>query len=146
MAWFKTYGFRAPPAHGPHSKIFPRLAAPDKSRLSHRACQACYWLADLHWVAAVTRWVAKRLSVLWVKRCNKQTSDSAHRVRSWSNSEECQKPQPPLVLKEVSQYTSNLYCRTPPLCVAVRIQFVLQCLWCPYALRKGKYCQYSSHL
>ena len=34
-------------------------------------------------------------------------------------SEECQKPQPPLLLKKVSQYTSNLYCNTPPICIAV---------------------------
>ena len=35
---------------------------------------------------------------------------------------------------------------TRPICIAVRLQFVSQCFWCPYALRKGKYCQYSSHL
>ena len=34
-------------------------------------------------------------------------------------SEECQKPQPPLLLKKVSQYTSNLYCNTPLFCIAV---------------------------
>ena len=34
------------------------------------------------------------------------------------NSEECQKPQPPLLLKKVSQYASNLYCSTPPICIA----------------------------
>ena len=34
-------------------------------------------------------------------------------------SEECQKPQPPLLLKKVSQYTSHLYCNTPPICTAV---------------------------
>ena len=34
-------------------------------------------------------------------------------------SEECQKPQPPLLLKKVSQYTSHLYCNTPPMCTAV---------------------------
>ena len=34
-------------------------------------------------------------------------------------SEECQKPQPPLLLKIVSQYTSYLYCSTPPTCIAV---------------------------
>ena len=32
------------------------------------------------------------------------------------------------------------------MCIAIRLQFVLQCVWCPYALRKGKHCQYSSHL
>ena len=30
------------------------------------------------------------------------------------------------------------YCNTPPICIAL--------LLVPYALRKGKYCQYSSHL
>ena len=30
--------------------------------------------------------------------------------------EECQ---PPLLLQKVSQYTSNLYCNTPPICIAV---------------------------
>ena len=34
-------------------------------------------------------------------------------------SEECQKPQPPLPLKKVSQYTPHLYCNTPPICIAV---------------------------
>ena len=34
-------------------------------------------------------------------------------------SEECQKPQPPLLLKKVSQYASHLYCNTPPICTAV---------------------------
>ena len=34
-------------------------------------------------------------------------------------SEECQKPQPPLLLKKVSQYTSHLYRNTPPICIAV---------------------------
>ena len=29
------------------------------------------------------------------------------------------KPQPPLLLKEVSQYTSHLYCNMPPICIAV---------------------------
>ena len=43
-------------------------------------------------------------------------------------------------------YFSNKYRNTPPICIAIRLQFVLQCFWCPYALRKGKYCQYSSHL
>ena len=42
-----------------------------------------------------------------------------------SSSEECRKPQPPLLLKEVSQY------------VAIRLQFVLQYFWCPEAPRKG---------
>ena len=34
-------------------------------------------------------------------------------------SEACQKPQPPLLLKNVSQHTSHLYCNTPPICIAV---------------------------
>ena len=54
------------------------------------------------------------------------------------NSEECQKPQPPLLLKKVSQYTSNLYCNTPPISLAV--------LLVAYALKKGNCHQYSSHL
>ena len=41
---------------------------------------------------------------------------------------------------------SRKCCVTPPICIAIRLQFVLQCFRCPYALRKGKYCQYSSHL
>ena len=53
-------------------------------------------------------------------------------------SEECQKPQPPLLLRKVSQYTSHLYCSTPPICIAVLLE--------KFALRKGKYCRYSSHL
>ena len=52
--------------------------------------------------------------------------------------EECQKPQSPLLLKK--------YRNTPPIYIAIRLQFVLQCFWCPYALGKGKYCQYSCHL
>ena len=43
-------------------------------------------------------------------------------------------------------YFSKKYRDTPPMCIAIRLQFVLQCFRCPYALRKGKYCQYSSHL
>ena len=34
--------------------------------------------------------------------------------------------------------------RTPPICIAIGLQFVLQYFWCPYAPMKGKYCQYSS--
>ena len=34
----------------------------------------------------------------------------------------------------------------PPIYIAIRLPFVLQYFWCPYTLRKGKYCQYSSHL
>ena len=43
-------------------------------------------------------------------------------------------------------YFSKKYRNTPPICIAILLQFVLQCFWCPFALRKGKYCQYSSHL
>ena len=42
-------------------------------------------------------------------------------------------------------YFSKKYRNTPPICIAIRLQFVPQYFWCPYALRKGKYCQYSSH-
>ena len=30
-----------------------------------------------------------------------------------------QKPQPPLLLNKVWRYTSNMYCNTPPICIAV---------------------------
>ena len=43
-------------------------------------------------------------------------------------------------------YVSKKYRNTPPICIAVRLPFVSQYFRCPYALRKGKYCQYSSHL
>ena len=45
-------------------------------------------------------------------------------------------------------YFSKKYRNTPPICIAICgcLQFVPQCCWCPYSLRKGKYCQYSSHL
>ena len=43
-------------------------------------------------------------------------------------------------------YFSKKYRNTPPICIAVRLPFVPQYFWCPYALRKGNYCQYSSHL
>ena len=43
-------------------------------------------------------------------------------------------------------YFSKKYRNTPPICIAIRLQFVPQHFWCPYALRKGKYCQYSPHL
>ena len=52
--------------------------------------------------------------------------------------EECQKPQPPLLLKKVLQYTSNLYCNTPPLCIAV--------LSVPLSTQEREILQYSSHL
>ena len=63
----------------------------------------------------------------------------------------CQKPQPPLLLKKVSQYSPNsyssalvplrsdereycqfsshLYRSTPPICIAIRLPFVLQYFW-----------------
>ena len=44
-------------------------------------------------------------------------------------SEECQKPQPPLVLKNRPTYTSNLYCSAPPIYIAV--------LSVPQTLRKA---------
>ena len=53
-------------------------------------------------------------------------------------SEECRNPN--------HHYFSKKYRNTTPICIAIRLQFVSQYLWCPYALRKGKYCQYSSHL
>ena len=43
-------------------------------------------------------------------------------------------------------YFSKKYRNTPPICIAIRLQFVLQWFRCPYTLRKGKYFQYSSHL
>ena len=43
-------------------------------------------------------------------------------------------------------YFSKKYCNTPSNCIAIHLQFVLQYFQCPYALRKGEYCQYSSHL
>ena len=42
-------------------------------------------------------------------------------------------------------FFSKKYRTTPPICIAVRLQFVLEYFRRPYALRKGKYCQYSSH-
>ena len=59
---------------------------------------------------------------------------------SWAfrKSEECRKPQPPLLLKRVLQYTSNLYCNTPPIGIAV--------LSVPLSLGEREILQYSSHL
>ena len=53
-------------------------------------------------------------------------------------SEECQKPQPPLLLKKVLQYTSNLYCNKPPICIAV-LSVLL-------SSQEREILQYSSHL
>ena len=59
----------------------------------------------------------------------------------WGNaSEECQKPQPPLLLKNVSQYT-------PPIGIAIHASnLYCSAFGAPRLLRKGNYCQYSSHL
>ena len=62
------------------------------------------------------------------------------------SSEECQKPQPPLLLKKVSQYTSHLYCNTPPICTAVLLvplrseEREMLSVLLPFVL------QYASHL
>ena len=53
-------------------------------------------------------------------------------------SEECRKPQPPLLLKKVLQYTSNLYCNTPPICIAI--------LSVPLSSQEREVLQYSSYL
>ena len=53
-------------------------------------------------------------------------------------SKECRKPQPPLLLKKVLQYTSNLYCNTPPICTAV--------LSVPLSSLEREILQCSSHL
>ena len=55
------------------------------------------------------------------------------------SSEKCQEPQPPLLLKKVLQYTSNLYCNTPP---------ILHCsaFGATELSGKGGILQYSSHL
>ena len=34
-------------------------------------------------------------------------------------------------------YFSKKYRNTPPICIAIRLPFVPQYFWCPYALRKG---------
>ena len=54
------------------------------------------------------------------------------------SSEECQKPQPPLLLKKVWQYTLHLYCNTPPICIAV--------LSVPLGSQEREIVQYASHL
>ena len=53
-------------------------------------------------------------------------------------SEECQKPQPPLLLKKAPQYTSNFYRNTPPICTTV--------LSLSLRSEEREICQYSSHL
>ena len=61
----------------------------------------------------------------------------------------------PLQLKVIIQknvrnpnhhYFSKKYLNTPPICIAMRLPFVSQYFRCPYALGKGKYCQYASIL
>ena len=48
------------------------------------------------------------------------TQKTLYKLIFWRQiSEESQEPEPPLLLKKVSQYTSNLYCNTPPICIAV---------------------------
>ena len=50
----------------------------------------------------------------------------------------------PVLLQNCQKHIRNpttttfqkMYRNTPPLCTAIRLQFVSQCLWCPYALRK----------
>ena len=46
-------------------------------------------------------------------------------------SEECRNPN--------HHYFSKKYRNTPPICIAIRLQFVLQYFWCHWALKKGKY-------
>ena len=53
-------------------------------------------------------------------------------------SEEFQKPQPLLVSKKVRQYTSNLYCSTPPICIAGPSWLL--------TLKERETQQYTSHL
>ena len=43
-------------------------------------------------------------------------------------------------------YFSKKYSTTPPICIAIHLQFVLHCFRCPYALRQGKSCLHSFHL
>ena len=43
-------------------------------------------------------------------------------------------------------YVSTKYRITPPICIAVHLQFVLQCFWWPYALGKGSYCHQCSSI
>ena len=50
----------------------------------------------------------------------------------------CQKLQPPLLLKKVLQYTSSLYCNTPPICIAV--------LSVQLSSQEREILQYSPHL
>ena len=61
-------------------------------------------------------------------------------------SEECQKPQPPLLLKKVSQYTSHLYCNTPPICTAVLLVPLRSEEWEILSVLLPFVSQYASHL
>ena len=63
-----------------------------------------------------------------------------------TSSEECRKPQPPLLLKKVSQYTSNLYCNTPPICIAVLLVPLLSEEREIPSVRLPFVSQYASHL
>ena len=67
-----------------------------------------------------------------------KTGDSRWMIGDPVESEECQKPQPPLLLKKALQYTSNLYGNTPPICITV---FSL-----PLSSQEREILQYSSHL
>ena len=49
-------------------------------------------------------------------------------------------------VRNPNHHYSNKCRNTPHICIAIHLQFVPQYFWCPYALRKGKYCQYASHL
>ena len=55
---------------------------------------------------------------------------------------ECQKN----AKKPNHHYFSKKYRNTPPICIARRLQFILQCFQCPCTLRKAKHFWYSSHL
>ena len=61
-------------------------------------------------------------------------------------SEECQKPQPPLLLKKVSQYTSNLYYNTPPICITVLLVPLRSEERETLSVRLPFVSQYASHL
>ena len=54
-----------------------------------------------------------------IERSRKTSALTKHH---YLTSEECRKPQPPLLLKKLSQYTSYLYCSTPPVCIAVILE------------------------
>ena len=70
--------------------------------------------------------VSAELETLWLR----------FRWRAAISIRRTSEPQRPLLHKKVSQYT-NLYCSTPRSRIGV--------LLAPYTLKKGEYCQYSSH-